>query len=216
MWERRIKFLQELIDSPVEVLGSIWPCLLFMLIITGVPVWLAKKKFSERENLKWKIWFISLPLFCIVLFIFGFCGKKADNFTFENVLGWLGVSILGWLLVMTPVVFLSSKCVVSPGEADDNAGELFEMALKIGKEKREGKKTSELQAEYEQKVKNFEENGRLVSSDDAQFYADDLFDMAMKVGREKREGKDTSKQEAEYEQKLKDLEEISNSNKSNW
>ena len=159
MWERRIKFLQELIDSPVEVLGSIWPCLLFMLIITGVPVWLAKKKFSERENLKWKIWFISLPLFCIVLFIFGFCGKKADNFTFENVLGWLGVSILGWLLVMTPVVFLSSKCVVSPGEADDNAGELFEMALKIGKEKREGKKTSELQAEYEQKVKNFEENG---------------------------------------------------------
>lgn len=80
------------------------------------------------------------------------------------------------------------------------------MALKIGKEKREGKKTSELQAEYEQKVKNFEENGRLVSSDDAQFYADDLFDMAMKIGKEKREGKDTSKQEAEYNRKLESLE----------
>jgi dsRNA-specific ribonuclease len=105
---------------------------------------------------------------------------------------------------------------VSPGEASDNAGDLFDMALKIGKEKREGKNTSELQAEYEQKVKNFEETGSLISSEESQFYADELFDMAMKVGREKREGKDTSKQEAEYEQKLKNLEEISNSNKSNW
>ena len=54
MWERRIKFLQELIDSPVEVLGSTWPCLLFMLIITGVPVWLA-----------FFVWFILLPFFMI-------------------------------------------------------------------------------------------------------------------------------------------------------
>ena len=95
-----------------------------------------------------------------------------------------------------------------PAKQDRIADDLFDIAMKVGKEKREGKDTSELQAEYEQKLKNFEENGRLVSSDDAQFYADDLFDMAMKVGREKREGKDTSKQEAEYEQKLKDLEEI--------
>ena len=90
------------------------------------------------------------------------------------------------------------------------------MALKIGKEKLEGKNTSELQAEYEQKVKIFEETGNLISSEKSQFYADELFDIALKVGRERREGKDTSKQEAEYKQKLKNLEENSNSNKSNW
>ena len=197
--------------------------LLIFLIYVLVPYLLKSKKFVERDNLKWIVWLGSFPVFGVIIFFDFFVGEKAYCYiNLPNIFGWLGITLMFWLM-MIPIVFLGrsfGKHVppweVSPSEASDNAGDLFEMALKIGKEKREGKKTSELQAEYEQKVKNFEENGRLVSSDDAQFYADDLFDMAMKVGREKREGKDTSKQEAEYEQKLKDLEEISNSNKSNW
>jgi hypothetical protein len=197
--------------------------LLIFLIYVLVPYLLKSKKFVERDNLKWIVWLGSFPVFGVIIFFDFFVGEKAYCYiNLPNIFAWLGITLMFWLM-MIPIVFLGrsfGKHVppweVSPSEASDNAGDLFEMALKIGKEKREGKKTSELQAEYEQKVKNFEENGRLVSSDDAQFYADDLFDMAMKVGREKREGKDTSKQEAEYEQKLKDLEEISNSNKSNW
>lgn len=198
-------------------------CLLIFLIYVLVPYLLKSKKFVERDNLKWIVWLGSFPVFGVIFFFDFFVGEKAYCYiNLPNIFGWLGITLMFWL-IMIPIVFLGrsfGKHVqpweVSPSEADDNAGDLFEMALKIGKEKREGKDTSELLAEYEQKVKNFEENGRLVSSDDAQFYADDLFDMAMKVGREKREGKDTSKQEAEYEQKLKDLEEISNSNKFNW
>ena len=198
-------------------------CLLIFLIYVLVPYLLKSKKFVERDNLKWIVWLGSFPVFGVIIFFDFFVGEKAYCYiNLPNIIGWLGITLMFWLM-MIPIVFLGrsfGKHVppweVSPSEASDNAGDLFEMALKIGKEKREGKDTSELQAEYEQKVKNFEENGRLVSSDDAQFYANDLFDMAMKVGREKREGKDTSKQEAEYEQKLKDLEEISNSNKSNW
>jgi len=198
-------------------------CLLIFLIYVLVPYLLKSKKFVERDNLKWIVWLGSFPVFGVIIFFDFFVGEKAYCYiNLPNIFGWLGITLMFWL-IMIPIVFLGrsfGKHVppweVSPSEASDNAGDLFEMALKIGKEKREGKDTSELLAEYEQKVKNFEETGSLVSSDDAQFYADDLFDMAMKVGREKREGKDTSKQEAEYEQKLKDLEEISNSNKSNW
>lgn len=198
-------------------------CLLIFLIYVLVPYLLKSKKFVERDNLKWIVWLGSFPVFGAIIFFDFFVGEKAYCYiNLPNIFGWLGITLMFWL-IMIPIVFLGrsfGKHVppweVSPSEASDNAGDLFEMALKIGKEKREGKDTSELLAEYEQKVKNFEETGSLVSSDDAQFYADDLFDMAMKVGREKREGKDTSKQEAEYEQKLKDLEEISNSNKSNW
>ena len=198
-------------------------CLLIFLIYVLVPYLLKSKKFVERDNLKWIVWLGSFPVFGAIIFFDFFVGEKAYCYiNLPNIFGWLGITLMFWL-IMIPIVFLGrsfGKHVppweVSPSEASDNAGDLFEMALKIGKEKREGKDTSELQAKYEQKVKNFEETGSLVSSDDAQFYADDLFDMAVKVGREKREGKDTSKQEAEYEQKLKDLEEISNSNKSNW
>ena len=198
-------------------------CLLIFLIYVLVPYLLKSKKFVERDNLKWIVWLGSFPVFGVIIFFDFFVGEKAYCYiNLPNIFGWLGITLMFWL-IMIPIVFLGrsfGKHVppweVSPSEASDNAGDLFELALKIGKEKREGKDTSELLAEYEQKVKNFEETGSLVSSDDAQFYADDLFDMAMKVGREKREGKDTSKQEAEYEQKLKDLEEISNSNKSNW
>jgi hypothetical protein len=200
-----------------------WPLLGIFLIYVFVPYLLKTKKFVDRGNLKWIVWLGSFPVFGVILFFEFFIGEKAYCYiNLPNIFNWLGITLIFWLLEL-PIVFLGRSFgkhappwEVSPGEASDNAGDLFDMALKIGKENREGKNTSELQAEYEQKVKNFEETGSLISSEESQFYADELFDMAMKVGREKREGKDTSKQEAEYEQKLKNLEEISNSNKSNW
>ena len=202
---------------------TMWPLLGIFLIYVFVPYLLKTKKFVDRGNLKWIVWLVSFPVFGVILFFVFFIGEKAYSYiNLSNIFSWLGITLIFWLLEL-PIVFLGRSFgkhappwEVSPGEASDNAGDLFDMALKIGKEKREGKNTSELQAEYEQKVKNFEETGSLISSEESQFYADDLFDMAMKVGREKREGKDTSKQEAEYEQKLNNLEEISNSNKSNW
>lgn len=202
---------------------TMWPLLGIFLIYVFVPYLLKTKKFVDRGNLKWIVWLGSFPVFGVILFFVFFIGEKAYSYiNLSNIFSWLGITLIFWLLEL-PIVFLGRSFgkhappwEVSPGEASDNAGDLFDMALKIGKEKREGKNTSELQAEYEQKVKNFEETGNLISSEESQFYADELFDMAMKVGREKREGKDTSKQEAEYEQKLNNLEEISNSNKSNW
>ena len=202
---------------------TMWPLLGIFLIYVFVPYLLKTKKFVDRGNLKWIVWLGSFPVFGVILFFVFFIGEKAySHINLSNIFSWLGITLIFWLLEL-PIVFLGRSFgkhappwEVSPGEASDNAGDLFDMALKIGKEKREGKNTSELQAEYEQKVKNFEETGSLISSEESQFYADELFDIALKVGRERREGKDTSKQEAEYEQKLKNLEEISNSNKSNW
>ena len=44
-----------------------------------------------------------------------------------------------------------------PAKQDRIADELFDMALKVSKEKREGKDTSKQEAEYEQKLKDLEE-----------------------------------------------------------
>ena len=192
---------------------TMWPLLGIFLIYVFVPYLLKTKKFVDRGNLKWIVWLGSFPVFGVILFFVFFIGEKAYSYiNLSNIFSWLGITLIFWLLEL-PIVFLGRSFgkhappwEVSPGEASDNAGDLFDMALKIGKEKREGKNTSELQAEYEQKVKNFEETGNLISSEKSQFYADELFDMAMKVGREKREGKDTSKQEAEYNRKVESLE----------
>ena len=139
-----------------------WPVFLIILIFIAIPIGLESIEYIERENLKWKIWLISLPIFCALWFIEFFCGDNSSNFDLSNILGWLGLTLGTWLALIS-VVFLGrsfrSKWEISPGEADDNAGDLFDMAMKIGKEKREGKDTTKSQAEYEQKVKNFEENG---------------------------------------------------------
>ena len=191
---------------------TMWPLLGIFLIYVFVPYLLKTKKFVDRGNLKWIVWLGSFPVFGVILFFVFFIGEKAYSYiNLPNIFNWLGITLLVWLIEL-PIVFLGRSFgkqappwEVSPGEASDNAGDLFDMALKIGKEKRDGKNTSELQAEYEQKVKNFEETGSLISSEESQFYADELFDMAMKVGRKKREGKDTSKQEAEYNRKVESL-----------
>ena len=139
-----------------------WPIIFIILIFVAIPFVLKSEKYIERENLKWKIWLISLPVFAALFFIEFFCLDGFSNFDSSNILGWLGLSLGVWLTLIS-VVFLGrsfrSKWEVSPSEADDNADDIFDMAMKIGKEKREGKDTSELQVEYEQKVKNFEETG---------------------------------------------------------
>ena len=141
-------------------------CLLIFLIYVLVPYLLKSKKFVERDNLKWIVWLGSFPVFAVIIFFDFFVGEKAYCYiNLPNIFGWLGITLMFWL-IMIPIVFLGrsfGKHVppweVSPSEASDNAGDLFDMAMKIGKEKREGKDTSELQVEYEQKVKNFEETG---------------------------------------------------------
>ena len=42
-------------------------------------------------------------------------------------------------------------------EIEENIDDLFDMAMKVGREKREGKDTSKQEAEYEQKLKDLEE-----------------------------------------------------------
>ena len=169
MWERRIKFLQELIDSPLDVLGSTWPCLLFMLIITGVPVWLAKKKFSERENLKWKVYVLMLPAICLAFFCLLFCGEKAYyEFTLDGVFTWLGLTFFVWFVLLPffmiePAFFRRDTNIWDNtnyhSEVEENIDDLFDMAMKVGREKREGKDTSKQEAEYNRKVESLDKNG---------------------------------------------------------
>lgn len=71
-----------------------------------------------------------------------------------------------WLM-LTPFIFLGRTAgrrgnwENPPASADDCADELFDMALKIGKDKRDGKNTSEAEADYNRKLGNFNENGFL-------------------------------------------------------
>jgi len=141
-----------------------WPFLWIILIYVFVPYLLKTKKFVERDNLKWIVWLGSFPVFGVILFIVFFIGEKAYCYiNLPNIFSWLGITLLFWLM-MLPIVFLGRSFgkhappwEVSPGEASDNAGELFDMAMKVGREKREGKDTSKQEAEYEQKLKNLEE-----------------------------------------------------------
>lgn len=45
------------------------------------------------------------------------------------------------------------------GEIEDDVDDLFDSAMNICKEKREGKNTSTKEAEYKRQMKDFEENG---------------------------------------------------------
>lgn len=168
MRQSRLEFLQELLDSPVDVLERTWPGLLLVLIITGVPTWLATKKFSERENLKWKVYLLLLPAICIVFFCVFFLGYKAyHDFSFEAVFGWLGLTILVWAVLFPLFAFncFSPRSSFDSrnysNEIENNIDDLFDMAMKIGKEKREGKNTSKQEAEYNRKVESLEKNGYL-------------------------------------------------------
>ena len=68
-------------------------------IFAGVPVWLSKKKFSERENLKWKVYVLMLPAICLAFFCLLFCGEKAyHEFTLDVVFTWLGLTFFAWFI----------------------------------------------------------------------------------------------------------------------
>jgi hypothetical protein len=44
-------------------------------------------------------------------------------------------------------------------EVEENIDDLFDMAMKVGREKREGKDTSKQEAEYNRKVESLDKNG---------------------------------------------------------
>ena len=142
-----------------------WPVILIILIFVAIPSLLKSKEYIERENLKWKVWLISLPAFCALWFIEFFCGDDFSNFDLSSISAWLGLTLGVWLL-MLPIVFLGrsfGKHVPpwekSPDEVEDDLSNLFDSAMNICKEKREGKNTSTKEAEYKRQMKDFEENG---------------------------------------------------------
>lgn len=161
----RMEFLRKLIESPTEVLVS-WPFLLYLLILFGMPFFLSRKKFIERDDLKWKVWLLLFPVFGILMFFELFTGAKCSRLDLAGVLSWIGITLMMWLIAI-PVVFLG-RCAGrrenwenSPYSVEDNADALFDSALQIAKDKRLGRNTSEREAEYERQLKNFKETGGL-------------------------------------------------------
>ena len=82
-----------------------WPIFFIILIFVAIPIVLKSEKYIERENLKWKIWLISLPVFAALFFIEFFCLDGVSNFDSSNILGWLGLTLGVWLTLIS-VVFL--------------------------------------------------------------------------------------------------------------
>lgn len=80
-----------------------------------------------------------------------------------------------------------------PEKQDRVADELFDVALKVGKEKREGKDTSGKEEAYNEASKMVE------ATDMYDIVGEDPFDVAMKITKEKREGKDTADKEKYFE-----------------
>ena len=141
-----------------------WPVFLILLIFFAIPSLLKSKKYIEREDLKWKIWLMSLPVFCALWLIEFFCGDNSSNFDLSDILGWLGLTLGTWLLLISVVFFGSSgryapRWEKHPREVDDDLSNLFDSAMAISKEKREGKNTSKKEAEYKRQLNDFEENG---------------------------------------------------------
>ena len=142
-----------------------WPIVLIVLIYVLVPLLLNSKKYVERGNLKLKVWLLTFPIIGALVFILLAEGKNLDSFSFVEFFYWIGMTLVMWL-PMAAIVFWGrsfGRCTppweVSPGESDDNASELFDIALKIAKNKREGKDTSKQEKEYKAQLKNFEETG---------------------------------------------------------
>ena len=80
-----------------------------------------------------------------------------------------------------------------PAKQDRIADDLFDIAMKVGKEKREGKDTSGKEAAYDEASK------MVVDADVYDIVGEDPFDVAMRIGKEKREGKDTADKEKYFE-----------------
>lgn len=98
-----------------------------------------------------------------------------------------------FLIVVAVLVTWARLKNPDPARQDRIADDLFDIAMKVGKEKREGMDTSGKEAAYEEASKMVEK------TDIYDIVGEDPFDVAMKIGKEKREGKDTSDKEKYYE-----------------
>lgn len=97
----------------------------------------------------------------------------------------LAVLITGlrtWITYKNPV----------PGRSKKISDDLFDIALKVGKEKCEGKDISGKEIAYDEASKMMEEDMYDIAGEDP-------FDVAMKISKEKRDGKDTLDEEKYYE-----------------
>ena len=142
-----------------------WSILLIVSIYILVPSILKLKKYVERDNLKLKVWLLTLPIIGALVFVLLTGGKNLDSLSFVDFFYWIGLTLLMWL-PLAAVIFWgisfgrhTPPWEVSPTESEDNASELFDMALKIAKDKREGKDTSKQETKYKAQLKNFEETG---------------------------------------------------------
>lgn len=79
-----------------------------------------------------------------------------------------------------------------PARSQKISDDLFDIALKVGKEKRDGK-------DIYGKVVAYDEASKMMDEDMYDIAGEDPFDVAMKISKEKREGKDTLDKEKYYE-----------------
>ena len=80
-----------------------------------------------------------------------------------------------------------------PARLQKISDDLFDIAMKVGKEKREGKDTSGKEDAYNEASKMVE------ATDMYDIVGEDPFDVAMKITKEKREGKCNSDKEKYFE-----------------
>ncbi len=132
-----------------------WPFLVALLLPFVLSFALNGKRHGKYESLKWKIWFLLLPLYAGMFFIDFFVFSK-DYFSYRAVdfLFWIGVTIVFWLYALMPIFYrvrernMWGEVWQSSSSIDDNITAHFDLAMKIAKEKREGKDTSEREKLY--------------------------------------------------------------------
>lgn len=98
-----------------------------------------------------------------------------------------------FLIVVTVLVTWARLKNPDPERAQRISDDLFDIAMKVGKEKREGKDTSGAEAAYDEASKMVE------ATDMYDIVGEDPFDVAMKITKEKREGKCNSDKEKYFE-----------------
>jgi hypothetical protein len=134
-----------------------WPFLVALLLPFVLSFALNGKRHGKYESLKWKIWFLLLPLYAGMFFIDFFVFSK-DYFSYRAVdfLFWIGVTIVFWLYALMPIFYRIRERKIwwgsdwqSSGRIEDNISDHFDLAMKITKEKREGKDTSAKEKLYD-------------------------------------------------------------------
>ena len=98
-----------------------------------------------------------------------------------------------FLIVVTVLVTWARLKNPDPERAQRISDDLFDIAMKVGKEKREGMDTSGKEEAYNEASKMVE------ATDIYDIVGEDPFDVAMKITKEKREGKCNSDKEKYFE-----------------